>query len=357
MTTARDASARAWFWLAAFLVAAGLIYLLREMLMPFLAGMAVAYFLDPLADRLEAKGASRGLAVSLILGGFFISVGLALALLAPPLQAQIVQLAARLPDVLAAVRDWAAPLLQTLWDRLSPDEVAKLKGAAESHAGEAITWLGGIARRILSGGLAVFSILSLLIVTPVVSFYLLRDYDRIVAWLDGTLPRDAAPAIREQAAEIDRTVAAFVRGQGLICLIDAAYYGLALTLVGLDFGLLIGIVTGALSFVPFVGGAIGILAGLAVALFQGEGVGLIVKVLAVFAVWQGIESYMLQPKLVGEKVGLHPVWLIFSIMAGGVVFGFTGVLLAVPVAAAIGVLLRYWLARYKASRLYLGRGA
>ena len=346
---------RRWFWLAALLAAGGLVYLLRAILMPFAAGLAVAYFLDPLADRLEAKGASRGLAVGLILGSFFSLAILLVALLAPPLQAQLVHLVARLPEAFLALRDWAAPLLERLSDSLTPEQVANLKQAAQSHASDAVSWLGKVAKGLVSGGAALFGLLSLAVVTPVVSFYLLYDYDRIVAWLDDTLPRDAAPTIREQVRQIDATVAAFIRGQGLICLIDAAYYGLALTLIGLDYGLLIGIVAGLLAFVPFVGGLVGIGTAVVVALLQGGSIGLLIGVALVFGLWQGVEGYILQPKLVGEKVGLHPVWLIFAIMAGGSLFGFTGVLLAVPVAAAIGVLARFWLARYKASRLYLGR--
>lgn len=354
--TESEGNRRVWFWLGGLLAAGFLVWLLRAMLAPFLAGMAVAYFLDPLADRLEARKLSRSLAVSLILGGFFLVVGLAIAVLAPPLQAQVVDLAARAPGAIKALREWAAPILDHLWERLTPEQVANLKGAAESHAGDAVKWAGGLLKGLLSGGMAVFGILSLLVVTPVVSFYLLRDYDRIVAWVDGYLPRGAAPTIREQVSRIDATVAAFLRGQAIICLMDAAYYGLALTLVGLDFGLLIGISAGLLSFIPFVGGAVGLIGGLGVALLQGDGLALVVKIALVFALWQGFESYYLQPKLVGDKVGLHPVWLIFAIMAGGALFGFTGVLLAVPVAAVIGVLLRYWLARYKDSRLFLGSG-
>lgn len=354
----RDDDRRVWFWLGGLLALGFLVWALRAMLAPFLAGMAVAYFLDPLADRLEARGLSRSLSVSIILGGFFLVVGLLVAVLVPPLQVQIVDLAARTPGAFKSLREWAAPLLESLWERLTSEQVANLKGAAESHAADAVKWAGELLKGLVTGGVAIVNIVGLVVVTPVVSFYLLRDYDRIVAWVDGYLPRDGAATIREQVSRIDATVAAFMRGQAIICLVDAAYYGLALTLVGLDFGLLIGISAGLLSFIPFVGGAVGLIGGLGVALLQGEGVALVVKVALVFAVWQGFESYYLQPKLVGDKVGLHPVWLIFAIMAGGVLFGFTGVLLAVPVAAIVGVLLRFWLARYKESRIYLGsRGA
>jgi len=206
----------------------------------------------------------------------------------------------------------------------------------------------------LRGGAALFNTISLLVVTPLVAFYLLRDWDRITAAVDGWLPRDHAPEIRGLARDIDGILAGFVRGQGTVCLFLAVFYGLGLHFVGLEFGLLVGLVTGAISFVPYFGMLIGMVTALGIAFVQFNDWTGFAMVIGVFAAGQVIESFFLTPKLVGERVGLHPVWVIFALMAGGAVFGFTGVLMAVPVAATIGVLVRFVVARYLGSELYRG---
>ena len=194
--------------------------------------------------------------------------------------------------------------------------------------------------------------LSLLVITPLVAFYLLRDWDLITEKIDVWLPRRAQPKIREQAGAIDDTLAAFVRGQSSVCLILALFYGIGLTLVGLKSGLLVGFGAGFISFVPYVGAAVGLTVGLVIALFQFSEWLPIVIVAAIFLVGQTLESYVFTPKLVGNRVGLHPVWVIFALLAGGTLFGFTGVLLAVPMAAITGVLTRFAISRYLVSPLY-----
>lgn len=331
-----------------------LLYLLKSVLLPFVAGILVAYFLDPLADRLERAGCSRTLATTIITAGFFLAVGLGVVVIFPLLQDQIVGLAHRMPAVIDAVRERAQPLIERLHTQLTDEQVAKLKDAAGGYAGEAVKWVTQFVKGLLSGGVAVFQLISLLIITPLVSFYLLRDWDRIVERFDTLLPRDMAPTIREQMAAIDATVAGWVRGQATVCLILGVWYGLGLTVVGLEFGLVVGFLTGLISFIPYFGCGIGLVVALGIALAQ-FGVGAkIVMVVGVFAIGQIVEGYILTPRLVGEKVGLHPVWVIFALFAGGALFGFTGVLLAVPVAAVIGVLIRFAISRYKESELYRG---
>jgi len=209
---------------------------------------------------------------------------------------------------------------------------------------------------LFRGGAAVFNALSLMLITPVVSFYLIRDYDLIVAKVDSWMPRYHVDEIRQVVSEIDRKIAGFVRGQGMVCLSLSAIYGIGLTVIGLDFGLLLGIATGLASFIPYFGMLIGMVTSVAVAVFQYGEIVPVVLVLVVFGIGQLVESFYLTPKLVGGQIGLHAVWVIFALMAGGSLFGFTGVLLAVPVAATVGVLVRHFMDKYLASPLYEGAG-
>lgn len=345
------------FWLAGLAVFVLLLWLLGQVLLPFVAGAGVAYLLDPVADRLERKGASRLAATTIITVGFFVAVLLVLLLLVPVLQGQVAAFLARLPGYVETMAGRLAPLYDAAAEYLSPVEMERLRAAAGDYAGTALAWAGKLLRGALSGGLLLVSLLSLLVITPVVTFYLIRDWDRLVTKLDGLLPRPHAEVIRHQFREIDRTLAGFVRGQASVCLILGAFYGIGLTLVGLDLGLVIGLGAGLLSFIPYVGGIAGFVTGVGLALAQTQDWVLPALVAAVFLVGQAVEGNYLTPKLVGDRVGLHPVWVIFALLAGGSLFGFVGVLLAVPVAAVVGVLVRFGLARYLASPLYHGDGA
>lgn len=344
---------RRWLiWLGIAVVMAVLVYETRAALTPFIAGMAVAYLLDPMADRLEAVGVPRTGAVCIILGSFLAILIIVAILLFPVLQTQIVELAARVPSYIQKVRDAALPLIDRLQAALSPEEVERLRSAAGNVAGDVVGWIGQILSGLWSGGLAVFNALSLVVIMPVVAFYLLRDWDRIVARIDGLLPRDAADTIREQVREIDDRLSGFVRGQASVCLALGTWYAVGLTLVGLDFGLLVGIAAGLISFVPYLGTGLGLIVGLGLAVAQFDTWLPIGLVAAVFASGQILEGYVLTPRMVGERVGLHPVWVLFALMAGGALLGFTGVLLAVPAAAVIGVLVRFAISRYLQSPLY-----
>ena len=345
---------RTLFWIAGLAVFLFVLHSLSGVLMPFVAGMAIAYFLDPVADKLEQKGLSRTLATTAIIAAFFfVAVGV-LVLLFPLLQAQVVSLAAFVPDLIDTFRDYTEPFLERLRADLSADEMERLKEAAGNYAGAVIQWMSGLLGGLWKGGLAVFNVLSLLIITPVVAFYLLRDWDLIVARFDSYLPRAAAPTIREQCAAIDTTIAGFVRGQASVCLVLMLWYGFGLSVVGLESGLLVGIGAGAISFIPYLGAATGLIIGLGIALVQFSDWSFIALVAVVFIIGQTAESYVLTPRLVGGRIGLHPVWIIFALLAGGALFGFTGVLLAVPAAAIIGVLIRFGLSRYLESPLYHG---
>jgi len=343
------------FWLAGLLLALVALYLLRGVLLPFVAGLALAYFLDPLCDRLEKWGCGRALATTIVLIGFGVFVVAVLLLLIPLIQSQIVGLVASLPALVAGVLARVEPLLRLADEHLSPQEMADLKSALGSQAGSAVRWIGGALGAVLSSGLALVNILSLIFITPVVTFYMLRDWDRLVARIDGCLPREHAEVIRAQARLIDQTLAGYARGQATVCLVLGAFYATGLSLVGLDYGLIVGLLAGLLSFVPYVGTITGFVTSMGLAFGQFPDWLSIILVLGVFLIGQTLEGYVLTPRLVGNRIGLHPVWVIFALLAGGTLFGFVGVLLGLPAAAVVGVLTRFALGRYMDSPYYRGR--
>jgi len=348
------------FWLIGLVLCLIALYLLRSVLLPFVAGVAVAYLLDPICDRLERAGCSRVIATCIVTGGFVAITATLLVLIVPLIQVQLIDLVTRLPDLLAAVQRWATPLWVTFEERFGAGQIDELRQGLSGQLGNIFRWVGVALQQILTSGLALFNILSLVFITPIVAFYLLRDWDRLVARIDDWLPRQHAPVIREQARLIDRTLAGYARGQATVCLILGTFYATALSLAGLDFGLAVGLMTGVLSFIPFVGTITGFVAsmGLAIAQFTGLPGGTdwlsIGLVAGIFVVGQVVEGNFLTPKLVGDRIGLHPVWVIFSLLAGGALFGFVGVLLGLPAAAVVGVLTRFGLTRYMASNLYHG---
>lgn len=345
------------FWLAAFVVFVLFLSVFRSILLPFIAGMALAYMLDPVADRLEALGASRLVATCLILLVFIILFALALILLVPVLSNQLAGLISRMPTYItqlqSVVTDARSEWLQGLIGEGATNIRENLNTVLQEGAG----WLTKLLGSIWNSGKALLDVISLFVITPIVAFYLLLDWDHMVARVDGWLPRDHKTELRSIAADINSAIAGFVRGQGSVCLILGSFYAVGLTLAGLNFGLLIGMFAGLISFIPFVGSLVGLVLALGVALVQfWPDFWWILLIVIIFALGQFIEGNILQPKLVGESVGLHPVWLMFSLSAFGVLMGFTGLLIAVPVAAAIGVLVRFGLSKYLSSDLYLGHG-
>jgi predicted PurR-regulated permease PerM len=216
-----------------------------------------------------------------------------------------------------------------------------------------LSWLGTATTRLIGGGFALFNVFSLTVVTPVMSFYLLRDWPSMIARLESWMPRRSAATLRQLARDIDRVLSAWLRGQLLCCLILGVFYAAALSAIGLDLGLMVGLVSGLLSFIPYVGSMTGLVLSILLAIGQWGHWDGVLLVLAIFFTGQAVEGYIIYPRLLGGRVDLHAVWVIFALFAGGVAFGFLGVLLAVPMAAAIGVLARYWLRRYLESPLYL----
>ena len=346
------------FWLAALLVAVLAGLLLKDVLLPFIVGLVIAYALNPLTERLVSAGLSRTAASALVVALVVIAVALGLVYLVPVVLAQTQQFALSLPSELDRLKQLVENVAR---DRLG-DRFADFKASLDQAARDlSINWAAlatQVARSAWSQGLALINFLSLILITPLVVFYLLVDWHPMLAKVDSWLPRDHATTIRDLASRIDRAIAAFIRGQGLVCLILAAFYAAGLSWAGVRYGLLIGLATGVLSFVPFAGWALGLLAAGLMAIVQGwPELAPFYKVLGVFAAGMALDSALLSPKIVGSSIGLHPVWLIFALFVFSYLFGFVGVLVAVPLSAAIAVLIRFALQVYLRSNVYRGRHA
>ncbi len=336
------------------IVLAAALHLFASILLPFVAAAGIAYFLDPPTTRLTRAGMPRGMAALLIVVALVTTTLLFALLLYPLLLAQVGILISRVPSYIYSVRLWAGEVIVHLQERLGSEYVdEKLRDLVGGQAGAMLAFLAAALSRIVGGGFALFNVLSLVVVTPVVAFYLLRDWRRAVARIDSWLPRRYAGVLRAQAREVDRILSAWLRGQALCCLVLAMFYAVALSAVGLDLGLIVGISAGLLSFIPYVGSITGGVASIGLAFAQFPTWTGVATVAGVFVVGQILEGYVIYPRFLGDRVELHAVWVIFALFAGGAAFGFLGVLLAVPVTAAIGVLLRFWLRRYLQSPLYL----
>ncbi|HLN22985.1 MAG TPA: AI-2E family transporter [Patescibacteria group bacterium] len=330
-----------------------IIWLFKPILPPFLIGVAVAYLLDPAVNGLTRRGLSRTLAGGIVLVTFFAIIGIILTIALPLLGAQISQLVGKVPEYGRSLGDLVTthvmPYLHAHVDEATFERIKDALGGASSTV---FSWLGGIAQGLLTSSGGLFSVVSIAFIAPIISFYLIRDWPHAIAWIGASLPRRFAPTVTVLATEIDERVAAFFRGQGMVALSLATYYSLGLALVGLEFGFVIGLGAGLLSFIPYVGLITGLLTATILAIVQFQNAADVAMVVAVFVSAQFLDAGFLTPKLVGERVGLHPVWIIFSVMGGGLIAGFTGILLAVPTAAAVGVILSHLMERYKASDLY-----
>lgn len=343
------------FWTAALIVFVFFLMMFRTILLPFIAGMALAYFLDPVADRLERLGLSRMWATVVILVTFIVVFVLSLMIIIPILASQLNEFIQHVPGYITQLQTYITTSNAAWLPGWLSTQTETIKENFSKYLSEGVGFLGTLIAQIWNSGKALVDIASLLVVTPVVAFYLLLDWDRMIAKVDGWIPRHHVATVREIASQLDSTIAGFVRGQGSLCLFLGIYYAVGLSLIGLNFGLLIGFLTGLLSFIPYVGSTVGLVlaAGVALVQFWPDYVHLII-VVGFFFSGQFIEGNILQPKWVGESVGLHPVWLMFALFAFGALFGFVGVLIAVPAAASVGVLVRFALSRYLESDLYYG---
>lgn len=351
MTLQRQAG----FWLLALLAFIGVLWLLQEILLPFIAGFVLAYFLDPVADALERLKIPRVLATLLILSVAVAAVVIGILVVVPVLADQALKLAQDLPALAQAL----VARLDEVTPKALKDMLTKAGGTPTESlgdvAGKATGWFATVIQSVWSGGMALVNVASLLVITPIVAFYLLADWDKLVAKIDSWLPRDYADEVRGIARDIDSAMAGFIRGQGTVCLLLGLFYAIGLSLAGLKFGLAIGLGAGLLSFVPYVGAIIGGVLAIGVGLVQfWPDYSSVLLIIGIFVAGQFIEGNFLSPKLVGGSIGLHPVWMMFALLAFSYIFGFVGLLLAVPLAAVVGVLVRYGLSRYLGSKLYTG---
>ncbi|PWJ21292.1 AI-2E family transporter [Jannaschia seohaensis] len=339
------------YWGAAAAAFLAILWFLGPILLPFVVGGAIAYMLDPIADRLQRLGLPRVAATALITLVAVLGLLLVIAFVIPTLIHQATSLVRAAPTYFEALREWLTMRFPSLV------EDGSLVRTGLSDLGELLRARGGeLAQQLVAGVFGVVNALVFIVVVPVVAFYLLLDWDNMVARIDDLLPRDHVDTIRRLAREVDATLASFVRGQGTVCLILGTFYSVALMTVGLQFGLVVGAVAGLITFIPYVGALVGGALAIGLALFQFWGewtsIGLVA---AIFVSGQFLEGNILTPKLVGESVGLHPVWLLLALSAFGAIYGFVGMLVAVPVSAALGVVTRFLVGEYKASLLYRGR--
>ena len=338
------------FWIVITCILFLVIYTLRSVLMPFVAGMILAYLLDPLVDRIEKVGIRRSLSTFFVLTVFFVCLAGSSLLLLPVILSQLSNLTSFLPTLINNLEPFIRHVRSLVDNAIKADNSNQLS----LPVADILNWAGGFLTEIISNSLAFANLLSLIIITPIVAFYLLRDWDLIINKVKSWMPITQKVRIVEQVVKVDRSLSALVRGQGTVCLILALYYSVSLTAVGLQFGILIGIFAGIVSFIPFVGAILGAIFSIGFSIIQFETYTPIFFVAGIFLVGQVLEGNFLTPKLIGEAVGLHPVWVIFALLTGATLFGFLGVLLALPIAVVVAVLIRFSLSSYLESEIYSG---
>jgi len=328
--------------------------LFSSILTPFVVAAGVAYFLDPAVSRLAKLGIRRSMGAGLMLVAVLLFMALFIVLLYPVIASQASVFVTNLPFYIKTAQADFADIMANLQHRLGPGAMSqRLQTLASNQAGEILGFAAGTAENIIGGSFAVVNLLTLFIITPIVAFYFLRDWPAIVRHVDSWLPRPYEGLIRAQAVEINRILSAWIRGQAICCIVLAVVYAVGLTIVGLDLGLIVGLAAGLLSFIPYVGTVLGAVTAILLSLSQDPGWRSVLEVAAVFGFGQALNDYVIQPRFLGDRVGLPSVWVIFSLFAGGAAFGFLGVMLAVPVTATLGVIARFWLRRYLQSPLYL----
>jgi predicted PurR-regulated permease PerM len=353
-------------WIITLFSLGAILYFLSPVLAPFVAGTALGYLLDPVADRLQKLGLSRLSAALLLLVLFIAVVVTATLVLFPILSRQLAGLITALPGYLQTLQG----LISDWHERFTSDyfseflEKMGLSGAASSfdvqkYINELIDQVTNVAGDFLKSliwrGYALINVISLIVITPVVAFYMLLDWDDMISVIDNLVPPRHRTDVRLLARDIDRALAGFVRGQSLVCLFLGVWYAIGLSSIGLNFGFLIGVIAGCLSFIPYVGSITAFVFSIIIAIVQGwPHIHLAVEAIALVTIGLVMDGYVLSPRLVGASVGLHPVWIMFALLSFGALFGFTGLIVAVPTAAAIGAVMRFLARRYQASGLFRG---
>jgi predicted PurR-regulated permease PerM len=341
------------FWIAMCAAIIAAVVLLREILLPFVAGLVLAYLFNPMANRLERLGLNRLLAALVIIGVFIIGFIVVILLTAPIIVRELAYFLDNLPIYFGQLKTLTSDPDRPWLHKIVGEGLANAEQSIGELASLGADWFGSLLRSVWTGGRALVSVFSLAIVTPVVAGYLIYDWNNMLAAIDNWTPPQRRPTVRVLAGEIDDTIGGFVRGQGTLCLILGVFYAAMLWLVGLNHSILIGVAAGLISFIPYLGSITGLVIATCVAIAQfWPQWAVIAMVPVIFFVGQTVADYVLSPYLVGRRVNLHPVWMIFALFAFGYVFGIVGLLLAVPLAAAIRVLLHFALEQYYASPLY-----
>jgi len=349
-------SQQIYFWIFVGFLAIGLLWLFQDILTPFVLGIVIAYLLNPLVSNLQKNGLPRWAAVLLVLFLFMALMVLGLAVSIPILGKEIAQVTEALPTLSRKLEEAARHIASYLspYIDVSAIDTDQVVSNLQDKAGSILSAGGNVVTSVLKGGAAVAGFLATAFLMPIVAFYMMLDWPHFTHTLNDLLPRQSMPKIHRIIDEIDLTLSGFIRGQVLVCVFLGTFYGLGLTLIGLEFGFLVGLAAGVLSIMPYVGSGTGLIVGIAMAWAQTKDPVMVGLVVSIFGLGQFIEGNFLTPKLVGDKVGLHPLWIIFALLAGGSLLGFTGLLIAVPVAACIGVLVRHVISEYKASVYYAG---
>ncbi|MCB9982565.1 MAG: AI-2E family transporter [Rhodospirillales bacterium] len=340
------------FWSLAFAGFLGFVYIFKAVLLPFVLGIAIAYLLNPLVNGLRKIKLARGPAAMFILLVFFVFVGAFLALLLPVLYKQGLQLAEDMPGYINSVLACLEPHIQRVSGILGQENGTDLKALLSNHSGSVASVAKQLLQSLAAGGQAALDMISVLVFTPIVAYFMMKEWPHITAWVEDILPQAQKNTIKDLLGQIDVKISGFVRGQISVAVILGIAYAIALTIAGLKYGFLIGLGAGLLSIIPMVGSTLGLVVSVAVAWFQSGDLMFVAIIAGIFFAGQLIEGNILSPKIVGDSVGLHPLWVFFALLAGGSLFGILGMLLAVPVAAVAGVLLAFAITQYKASPYY-----
>lgn len=341
-------------WLGFTLAVLVIVFLisLDKIIFPFFMGLIGAYAFNYFVTAMEHRGISRGIGSAFIILGVLISLSLLVVVFLPLVQRELFILAAKMPAIIESWVNLMRPLLEKSTSEFGTPLPSDIKAQVTSHMGDIINWSIKLLTNILTNGLALANILSLTILTPVIMFYLLKDWPKLVTQIDQNIPKMYQQNVRFYANQVNITLSAYVRGQALVCFILMVLYSLSLWIIGVPHGFFLGIMTGFMSFIPYIGMLAGLLGTLAISLANFVSWGQIFMILLTFTVIGAIEGNFLSPRLIGEKVGLHPVWIIFSLLASATWFGFLGVLVALPLAAIIGVIVRILLQWYRSSSFY-----
>ncbi|GJM11695.1 MAG: AI-2E family transporter [Pseudohongiella sp.] len=338
------------FWAFASLALFLFVWTFRAILLPFVVGVTIAYLLNPLLLKLDGHKISRTLATLFILISFLVVLVLLVTFLLPPLYREVAQLAEQAPQYVDSLWVQIQPYVDIVEETVDEEGLDEsLQEAFRDNIGGAISASTNLLGGIWEGGRALFGFATFIVVTPLVAFFMMVQWQQITTWIDSHLPRHSYDQVKSLLEKIDKKIAGFIRGQLLVALSLGVLYAIALSVIGLQYGFLIGVAAGMLSIIPLFGSIVGFFVGIGVAWMQNPDIAFVLTVAAIFAMGQFLEGNFIAPKLIGESVGLHPLWILFSLMAGAALFGIVGMVLAVPVAATAGVLIGFTLEQYRES--------